>query len=289
MKSKIIIMIMCVMFLFSGCSLFHPNTNININDGVLRDESGTSLVTDKGDIPVMIHHYTGESFSYFLTMVINSTTLTENAYVGNETVYVTSTSGCTIFDAINIYDDENYFQGIIQEVGIDHINFTSKLDRNFNISNTVVQCAEWDLSTTDGTIEEKVFSIEAPTNKIWHISSTVINILDDSPMDSATFGGRTALSNGISGRIVDGYIKEMFLIYNNNGFNLRGFELDYIDKAPSGVYGLNAMLKFEESYGAMVRLDGETNYQWQAVNRDDLTSQEQIAITVNGHIREILE
>lgn len=287
MKKIIMSILLISCLLFSGCDTNHKV--VGVFDGVLRNENGTSLVTDKGDIPVMIHHYTGESFSYFLTMVINSTTLTENAYVGNETVYVTSTSGCTVFDAINIHDDENYFQGIIQEVGIDHINFTSKLDRDFNISNTVVQCAEWDLSTTDGSIEEKIFSIEAPANKIWHISSTIINILDGSPMDSATFGGRTALTNGISGRIVDGYTKEMFLIYNNNGFNLRGFELNYIDKAPSGVYGLNAVLKFEESYGAMVRLDGKTNDQWQAVNRDDLTSQEQIAITVNGHIREILE
>ena len=45
MNKKLIFMLFGFVFLFSGCSLFtQPNTNINIDDGVLRNETGHALL-----------------------------------------------------------------------------------------------------------------------------------------------------------------------------------------------------------------------------------------------------
>lgn len=255
----------------SGC---YRNTGVGI----------TNVPTDvDGNVPISVQDYTGEGFSFFLTQELANTTLTNNASKGDLTINVTNATGCIVFDAINIYDNESYFQSLILSTTATSITMNSELDNDFDISNTYVECAEWDLSTSDGSITPEFFKISPPTNRTWHIVSTAINILDDSPMDDSRFGGGPALTNGISGRVTDGYSKDLFLIYNNNGFFLRGFDKSYQDKAPAGLYGLNAILFLRDVYGIVVELDGSTRDVWEAVNRDDLTTQEEIGITVNGH------
>jgi len=247
--------------------------------------SGCSTAThiELDNVDVSIQDYTGEAFSFFLTMVESTPELESNITINDMIINVNNTINCNAFDAINIYDDESYFQSLILSVTSNTITINSQADRNFSVSNTIIECAEWDLSTSDGSITPELFGIRPPMNRSWHVISTIFNCLDNVVMDSGKFCGGSALTNGISGRVSDGYIKDLFLIYNNNGFKLRGFDLDYIDKAPAGVYGLNAELIFKEKYGAVVELNGDTNDTWQAVNRDDLTSQNEIAITINGH------
>jgi len=276
-----IILILFSFILLSGCA----NTAVSVWDGVIRNEDGTSLTNTFDDtLSVQDKDKTFQTFSYFLTMPLSSTALIDDASVGDESITVNDVTNCTDFDAINIYDDEYYFQSLIYNVTGSTINLNSELDKNFSSTNTIVECAEWDLSTTDGSlIDNKIFSVSPPQNVTWHIISTNINIIDDKEMDDSKFGGIPMLDNGISGRVIDGYKKDLFLIYNNNGFFLRGFNKNYVAKAPAGLYSFNARLIFKEQYGSVVYLNGEDNDEWQAVNRDDLTSLEEVAITVQGH------
>ena len=232
---------------------------------------------------VNIQDYTGEAFSFFLTKTLSQPILTSDITQNDLVINVDSTTNCTVFKAVDIYDDNYYWQGLVKSVTANTITLTSMVDKNFSTTNTVVKCGEWDLSTSDGSITPEVFYITPPTNSSWHIISTVFNCLDNTDMDSAKFCGGPALTNGISGSVTDGYSKDLFLIYNNNGFVLRGFNLNYITKAPAGVYGLNAKLLFRENYGAVIELNGDSGDTWRAINRDDLTDIEEIAITVNGH------
>lgn len=247
---------------------------------------GTILLSpldEDGNLETAIQDYTGEGFSFFLTKQLSETTLTSNASKGDMTINVLSTVNCTNFKAINIYDDESYYQGLILSTTATTINLTSNLDRDWDLSNTIVECAEWDLSTVDGSAAEEIFKINPPTNRSWHITNTIIKITDNSDWDLSKFGGGSPLSNGISGRITDGYEKDLFLIYDNSGFSLRGFDIVDFAKAPAGVYGFTGSLDFRKIYGNVIQLDGKTFDQWQAVVRDDLTTQTEIAITINGH------
>lgn len=273
MRLSLVLIIICSL-LFSGC-LMQSNVMLAFSDIV--------ELTEDGDVPVAIQDYTGEAFSFFLTKVNATPSLQTDIVKDNKTIIVNSTVGCVPFDAINIYDDNSYFQSLILSTTATTITLNSQIDRNFSTANTIIECAEWDLSTSDGSVTPETFSIRPPMNRTWHTISTVFNCLDNLAMDSAKFCGGDSLTNGISGRVIDGYQKDLFLLYNNNGFKLRGFDLEYIDKAPAGVYGLNAELIFKEKYGAVVELNGNTNDTWQAVNRDDLTDQNEIAITVQGN------
>jgi len=261
-KTKTMIII-TLLLLFSGCvddkTIIYDNIDVNVQD------------------------YTGEAFSFFLTRVEATPKLQVDIIKDNKTIVVDDTTGCVVFDAINIYDDESYFQSLILSTTATTITLNSQIDRNFSTSNTIIECAEWDLSTSDGSVTPETFSIRPPMSRTWHVISTVFNCLDNSDWDTSTFCGGPALTNGISGRVIDGYQKDLFLIYNNNGFLLRSFDLEDYPKAPAGLYGLNAELIFRDKYGAVVELNGDTNDTWQAVNRDDLTNINEIAITINGH------
>jgi len=261
---KIFLLIIIVSFLFSGC------------------------VTDVAVFPydvvdVSIQDYTGEGFSFFLTKTLSEPILLNNISIGDLYITVDSVVNCTNFKAINIYDNESYFQGLILSASGNIINLSSEVDRNFSTTNTYIECAEWDLSTVDGTNNEEIFKIRPPTNKSWHITTTIIKITDNLDWDLSKFGGGAPLTNGISGRITDGYEKDLFLIYDNSGFALRGFDVQDFAKAPAGVYGFSALLDFKKIYGNVIELNGQTNDEWQAVARDPLISQTEIAITVNGH------
>lgn len=223
-------------------------------------------------------------FSYFLTMPYTNTTLTSKGNVQDIVINVDSSTGCNVFDAINIYDNNNYFQALIQSITPTTITMNMPLDVNFDTSNTIVECAAWDLSTTDGSTTEKVFSISPPSNKTWDITNTVVTILDNKPMDSSLFGGLPPLPNGIIGRFVDNHKQNLFVIYNNNGFILRGFDMNYIPKTPSGYYGLDATLNFQKTFGDIVSLYGSEKDKWEAVNQDDLTALDSVAITVSGNV-----
>lgn len=268
-KKKQYILVLLSLLLLTGCSFFKA--------------PGVGIAVSPKTQDVAVQDYTGEAFSFFLTKVEATPSLQTDIVKNNMTIRVNSTVGCVIFDAINIYDNISYFQSLILSTTATTITLNSQIDRDFSTSNTIIECAEWDLSTSDGSVVPETFSIRPPTSRTWHTISTVFNCLDNTVMDSAKFCGGPQLTNGISGRVIDGYQKDLFLIYNNNGFKLRGFDLEYILKAPAGVYGLNAELIFKDKYGAVVELNGDTNDTWQAVNRDDLTTQEEIAITVNGH------
>jgi len=266
-SSIVISIIICLVL--SGCA----NTNVAVMDDNVTVSNS-----------VNIDDNTKESFSFFLTQTTQLSNLTNDITVGDKIIEIDNTTNCEIFDAIDIYDNNYYFQTLIENKTSTTITLRNEIDKNFSVNNTTIRCGEWDLSTSDGSINPETFMISPPNNRTWHIKTTVFNCLDDKEMDSSKFCGDPSLDNGISGRIIDGYRRDLFLIYNNNGFKLRGFDLDYIEKAPAGVYGLNAKLNFLNTFGSLIEIKGNTNDEWQAVNRDDLTTQEEIVITINGNI-----
>lgn len=234
-------------------------------------------------IDVNIQDYTGEIQDYFLTMTLQETSLIIDADYEDTVIYPLTTTNCLVGDAVDIYDDRSYFQAIITAVTPTNITFTPSLDKKFLSNNSFVKCGEWNMAI-DGSVQEKVFSITPPTNANWHIVSSVFYILDNKVMDDGLFGSQSALANGISLGVKDGYMKNLFLIYNNIGFYLRKYDTKYSTKAPSGQYGYVGKILYKENYGAVIMLDGKKRDSLILTVRDDLTSQNEFAVTIGGHI-----
>ena len=222
------------------------------------------------------------SFSYFLTKELQLTNLTETVAIGDFNATVVDSTGCVAGDAIDIWDDTNYFQGIITDVVGNTISFVGSTVHSYEIENTTVKCGEWNMAI-DGSVTKQTFSINPPNKVDWDIESCAIQFKDNSDWDINTFGSRTSLDNGFTAGIKDGETTRFFLIYNNGGFALRGFDITNIEKAPSGLYGFTANLDFEKRNGAIPVLVGSTGDEFTANVNDDLTSQTEVAFVVRGH------
>lgn len=240
---------------------------------------------DEYGVEVSIQDYNGETISLFISRMLQLTNLTSNLSIGNKTAYVYNSTNCLVGDAIDIYDNDRYFQGIITGVSGNAINFTPEIDRNYFKNDTVIKCGEWNMNA-NGAITPINYYLNPPMNKAWDIESIAMQFIDNADWDINTFGSRTALSNGFTVSIGDGQPKELFLIYNNGGFTLRGGEIQNFDKSPSGSYGFGVDMMFEPKYGAVLKIDGKNNEKIIATIRDDLTSQEQIAFVVRGHYKD---
>ena len=256
-------LMLCCSVLLSGCM----NSSIAVIDQ---------------PIDVSIQDYYGEIQSYFLINVKQNTTLTTDAIDMTRTISVVDTTNCNIGEGVNVYDNESFFQSLIQSKTINSITFANEIDKAFSSTNTKIQCGAWNMNV-NGAITPVVFSISPPTDINWHIKSTGFQCTDNSDWDSNTFCSRDVLSNGLIVRVVDGYTKNLFLIYNNGGFGLRGYDIIDYDKAPAGSFGFSGILNLPDNYGAFVQLVGKEGDTFEYVIQDDMTSQTTLASLIGGH------
>ena len=169
-----------------------------------------SPVDDYG-IEVSIQDYNAKIVSLFLTKELQLTNLSNSANINSNIINVSNSTNCLIGDAIDLYDDDYYFQGIIINVVGNDIVFTPDLDYSFNSSNTYVKCGEWNMNV-DGSTTPQEYYINAPLKQAWDIESIGMQFQDNSDWDINSFGSRTALTNGLVMAIEDGYYQKMFLI-----------------------------------------------------------------------------
>ena len=234
---------------------------------------------------VSIQDYNGEIVSFFITKELQLTTLISNLTYGDNIVYLTNGTNCLAGDAIDIYDNQKYFQGLITSVSGNNITFTPSVDYNYSTTDTNIKCGEWNLNA-DGSVIPQEFYIIPPSNKAWDIESFGMQFIDTADWDINTFGSQPALSNGFVVSVGDGSRKELFLIYNNGGFTLRGGVVQGFEKAPSGSYGFSVDMNFEDRYGSILKLDGTQDDKLTAIVADDLSAQDQIAFVVRGHYKD---
>jgi len=273
MKKILILIIISSLFFLSSCT----QTVVT---------GGTSIPLDENNaVPVNIQDYNGKLFSYFLTQELQSTTLTEDTVFMGFNVTVDNTTNCVVGDALDLVDQNNNFQGIITSIDDNIISFVPSLVNNFELETTEVKCGEWNMAV-DGSSIKQTFTFDVPSNVTLDLESIAVQFKDNSDWDINTFGSRTSLENGFTAGIQDGQYTRFFLIYNNGGFSLRGFNIEDIEKAPSGLYGFTANLEFEKSYGAIPALYGEDDDKFVANINDDLTSQTEIAFIVRGHYKD---
>ena len=147
----------------------------------------------------------------------------------------------------------------------------------------VIHIGTWNLAV-DGSGTTKIAHIVVPPECKFNIYQLNISITDNVVMDSAKFGGISALTNGILFRMVNSTVKNLPLIVNNIGFSEQGCDISYDPKAPAGVYGFQAKKNYNIVNGVSLRLNGETNDEIQCLIRDDLTDLTMFNITINGHV-----
>lgn len=271
----LLLIALCVLFSVSQISIVY------VGNEVL--SANITSPTNEDGLEVSIQDYTGEIQSYFLTYNTQTTTLTSDTMINSKYINVLNNTNCNINNAVNVYNGRSFYQGLITAINTTSITLTPPIDKSFMEADSIVECGITNMAY-DGSVTPRIYNINLPYNASWDITSSVIGILDNTPMDSSTFGGIPALTNGFVIRQVDGTSKNLLLTYNNNGFNLRGYNVEYIDRAPSGTYGLNAIINVKDTYGAVFRIEGTKNQTMQVLIQDDLSDLTRLVMTINGHL-----
>jgi hypothetical protein len=225
-----------------------------------------------------------QAVELYLHVHTAETTLASNASFDGTTIVVTSAIGMVIGQTITIRQGTRFYQSLIKNIAGTTITLQSPLDYAFT-SGANVCAGDWNLKK-NGSVTPVIAKICPPLDAKFDIYEFHVHLTDQTEMDSAKFGGLTALTNGILFRITDGYTKNLPLIVNNSGFQEHGFSIQYDDKAPAGYYGLHACKNYKEQNGVSFRLDGSTADTIELWIRDDLTALDLLSCTVLGHVVE---
>ncbi len=229
---------------------------------------------------VMIQDQHSQMVDLYLYRLEATTNLTASPAIDDTTLQVDSVANIDVGDALTIYECNCFYQSIVLAVGTS-VEVASPLDCAFSIG-TTIECGSWNMNV-DGSSSSIIYKIKAPCTAKFDIYTVTLSITDATAMDSAKFGGISALSRGILFRQKDGITKNLPLIVNNIGFSEIGFTTEYDPKAPAGVYGFNASKNLNVTNGICIRLDGTTRDEFQIIIQDDLTDLLSIDVTINGH------
>lgn len=241
-----------------------------------------NMLNEKGILQVSLKDQFTNSVDLYAQIEQATPAITVDTTLYDESIIVNSIAAVAAGDAIFISEGCIFYQSLVSSTSVLTINLASPLDFAFTTKATV-HIGAWNLAV-DGSATPKIAQIIVPPLCEFNIHQLTITITDNVVMDSAKFGGISALTNGILFRMINGTIKNLPLVVNNIGFSEQGCDIRYDDKAPAGVYGFQAKKNYLKTNGVVLRLDGCTDDKLQCLIRDDLADLTMMNITINGHI-----
>lgn len=250
---------------------------------------------DGTGIEVKVQDQSTEIIDLHLSVLKNAITINVNTAIGQKIVNIKSIGYTPLVGDMACFKEGTaFYQGEITAVaslGSDNYNITldSPLDYAYT---TAGGCSLRNSNlNVNGSVTPVIFSV-SPKNLAagtkWDITRMLFQIVDDTIMDDAKFGGITALTNGIVVRKKDGTYKNIFNIKANSDFALHAFDIAYSDKAPTGSYGFRVRRSFNgfDKNGVVIRLSADTEDELQVIVQDDLTGLTKFEVVAQGHIVE---
>lgn len=225
----------------------------------------------------------GQPANYYLYRLDASPVLTAPVSQDDKVINVVSSTGVTAGEAITFYEGKKMSQCIVVSTTATTITVTPGLDFEYSVSATV-ESGPWNMAV-DGSVTPQVFKVSPPPNAMYNIHSFNNTILDNAVMDDAKFGGLVALTNGVLVRRKNGGTKNLSIIVNNTGFYEFGYDIEYSNKAPAGLYGFRARKNLTEVNGITGILYGKDDDEFQVIINDNLTGLNQFTCNLHGYIK----
>lgn len=244
------------------------------------------------EVDVNIQDQTTEIIDLHLSSLIQVISLNLNTNINDITIQIGSAAEPIDGNIICLKESAAFYQGEILShssagAGLWDIVLDTPLDFAFT---TVVGCSERSINlAVDGSVTPVIFTV-SPGNLTpgieWDIVRFMGQIIDDSSMDDSRFGGLPALQKGVFFRSVDGITKNIFNAKTNGDLKAHMYDVEYSDKAPAGLFGLNFRRTFagQSKNGVAVRLKADSNDEFQCIVQDDLTGLVNFQVIVQGHV-----
>lgn len=250
-------------------------------DGLIR-----AIKTDEnGALDTYLQDQTTPIYNFYVKQLQNSATIATNTIIDTNTVILQAGHGFVTGNYISLLENNYVYQGKVTNVVTNTLTLEAPLDYAFTTSATVRRTTV--TMNVDGSSTRQIFNIVPIAGQIWDIISIIFLMEDTDTMDTAKFGGITALTNGIVLRkkYDANHYKNIFAIHSNGEFELCNGVTNYQAKAPSGVYGFTSKHTFggQSNYGAVIRIDGTKGDELQIVIQDNLTGLSTFKSTVQLH------
>lgn len=270
MKYKLLIVFLTVTFCFANIkqTTHTPTGLINTHDA---------------------DYHTSAVIEHFLNYTGVTTNLSSVASVGDITINVTDASG---FATTNMIVIDNTTKGEqdhlhIRSIVGNAIGIMRPLDNSYtDTANTTIEIVNMDMITANGTIDSPVIYTVKPTDgEVWHIVRILAIITHGSAGDLSKIGDQAALTNGIIIREKksDGTYQSLGQNIRSNGdMKLKGYDLDFTDKAGGGNHGTTWRFTLAR-VGAIVKLDGSLGEELQILLPDSTVGNITMEIVAEGH------
>ena len=222
---------------------------------------------------------------YLKQEVGGATTLSVAASAGDTSITVASTTGFAIGDTIRLststFIERSYFN-ILNIVG-NVFTLNRPIDNDLPMGADVIEInISMNLTGTLGS--PLSFKIQPPSFERWQLTRLLITMLDSTAMDDGTFGGMTALTNGVVIRTsINNIISTVTFWTINKDLKDDMFNVEYALKAPAGQYGLNGRWTLTLSE-FVIDLDGDAGDYLELLVQDDLSPLDEFNVKAQGRL-----
>lgn len=286
---KRIILFMFFLLTLSGCSgnVNAPDMVTSLWDGVLRNESGSSILEEGSKVPVSVQDQTTDIIDVYMMRMLNNVTIAVNTSIGDRNVTLEAGHGFSVNDWVCFQEDNRLYQAQAIAVNGDIITFDTPLDYAF--TSNAFGCRSNINMNVDGSVTPIIFRIKPRSehfNLSWDVTRVICHITDNNDMDDSLFGSRTSLTNGFLLRKKDGDYKNLFNVKTNGQFAEIAYDVAYDSRAPAGQYGFRVRKTWagQDKSGVVIRLEPRKDDELQALVQDDLTTQNRFICRIIGHL-----
>jgi len=261
------ISLILVLFLFTGCA------DAYVNDGVLRNESGDSILED-GNVPVVLQDQTTDPLEFYMMQMINNVTIAINTNIDDRNITLIAGHGFLVGEWLCLQETNKLYQGQVLAVVGDVITVDTPLDFNFSVN--AFGCRSIINMAVDGSATPQIFRVKPIPGEWdveWDITRIICSITDGSAMDTSKFGGLPALTNGVVLRKKDGVFKNLYNVKTNGQYADIAYDVSFDDRAPAGFFGFRVRKTWagQAKSGVAIRLDSLKDEELQNLIQDDLT------------------
>lgn len=262
---------------------------------IITDGTDDARVTN-GGLDVNIQDQTTEIIDLHLSQLVQEIDIVTNTSIGDSTITISSAAEPTDGNNICLKEGTAFYQGHIISHVANASNWDVTLDTPLDFAFTTEGgCSERiENLAVDGSITPQSFFVSPKglaSGTKWDITRILGVIVDAEAMDDSKFGGITGgLTKGVVFRKKDGVYKNIFAVRTNGDLAAHMYDVTYTDatRGPAG----NESLRFRRTFGGqdkagvVIRLDADSNDEFECIIQDDLTELVDFQIIAQGHVVE---
>ena len=243
---------------------------------------------NRGALDVFVQDQNTELVNWLMHQDLNDIVLLEHATINSRTIEVQNVPAHNIVvgNVISLLQDTKFYQGIVTNVSGATITLDTPIDKQFRSDRDYYAARGTINLAVNGSVTPQSFHVKPPSNSTWDIKQLGIFINDDNKMDDTTFGGISAVTNGIVLREKNSIYNNLGNIKRNGDLKLFGCDVNYKEKVAGGEDTMQGTCKFSNDAGVTVRLAGAHNEEIEAIVQDNLTAISSIYVNVVGHVVE---